>query len=108
MGLNKKLKVLRIKNAMDKEYVKGVQVGRTFAYDMACIALGRMSEEHREEFFSEFLKQMKQAELDYGELFAEDSKDDAELWYTGAKIDKEIQDYVGNNFEPFKSRYEFI
>lgn len=36
-----------------------------------------------------------------------DGKDDAEITYTKASIDRDLQYILGNNFEPWEKRYPF-
>jgi hypothetical protein len=43
---------------------------------------------------------------DYGKLILDDSKDDADIWYSKDKLDEEIRRYVGSLFVPYDERYK--
>ena len=90
---------------------KGIDTGTTYGIDMAIIALGRMQEEHwvefDHEFFMEFMKTIEGASADYCDLFDVDilENNDKDLWWSGAKMDQELQRYVGDWYPPFEKRY---
>ncbi len=77
---------------------------RVFQLDMVTIALGRMG--WRERKFREFDKALSEVYDTYCKKIIDDSKDDPEIWYSKAKIDQEIQQYVGELFVPYDKRYE--
>ena len=88
----------------------GVETGTTYGVDMAIIALGRLQEEDGEidhEFFIKFMKTIEEASSDYCDLFDVDilENHDTELWWSGAKMDQEIRQYVGDGYPTFEKRY---
>jgi hypothetical protein len=38
-------------------------------------------------------------------MILDDSKDDADIWYSKGKLDEEIKRYVGSMFVPYDERY---
>lgn len=80
------------------------RLARTYILDMVTIALGRMG--FREARFKKFDDALTAACEDYGKLILEDSKDDADIWYSKDKLDEELKRYVGGMFVPYDERYK--
>ena len=61
------------------------------------------------EFFVNFMNQVADASSDYCDLFETDvtENNDEELWWSGAKLDEELYQYVGRDIYPeFEKRYK--
>lgn len=76
---------------------------RLFQLDLVTVALGRMG--WRESKFREFDRVLTDVSIEYSREILEDSKDDAELWYSKDVLDREIAQYVGSMFVPYDERY---
>lgn len=76
---------------------------RVFVLDMVTVALGRLGwGEKRLKQFDEMLTEVSK---DYAGLILTDSKEDAELVYAKATLDRELRQYVGSLFVPYDERY---
>lgn len=88
---------------------KGVATGTTYGIDMAVIALGRLHEDKQinHDFFMNFMKTIEEASSDYCDLFDIDilENNDKDLWWSGAKMDQELRQYVGDSYPSFEKRY---
>lgn len=78
---------------------------RIFQMDMVTVALGRMG--WREKRFQEFDRVLAKVAEEYSREILEDSKEDAELWYSKDTMDREIKQYVGSMFVPYDVRYKW-
>lgn len=76
---------------------------RLITMDMVVLALGRIG--LRETRFRKFSDALDEVWTDYGELILAVSKEDPDLWEAKAKIDREMQLYMGKMFVPFDERY---
>ena len=76
---------------------------RLITMDMVTIALGRIG--MRETKFKKFRDALNETWLDYGELISDVKRDDPDLWEAKAKIDRELQLYVGKEFVPWEQRH---
>lgn len=76
---------------------------RLFQMDMVTFALGRMG--WRESKFREFDKVLTEVAMEYSRDILEDSRGDAELWYSKDVLDRELRQYVGSMFVPYDERY---
>lgn len=87
---------------LDLYYAKGFTIQQCI--DMAMIALN-------EEFSfgpvanKRFEKKFREAFIDYAELCVSDGKDDAELVYTKAALDRDLVRAYGSDLLPFDERY---
>lgn len=79
------------------------RLARTYMLDMVTVALGRMG--FREARFRKFDETLTAVCEDYGKLILDDSKDDADIWYSKDKLDEELKRYVGGLFVPYDERY---
>lgn len=71
--------------------------------DFATVALGRMG--YGPKRIKDFEAVLTDVYLDYSTLTADDLKDDAECVYSKACLDRELQQYTGQYFEPYEKRY---
>ena len=92
---------------------QGIGSGTTYGIDMAIIALGRMAAENKidisDEFFLDLMQHIGEASADYGDLFDLDVKEnhDADLWWSGSKLDQELYEYISHDiYPPFEERYK--
>lgn len=76
---------------------------RVFTMDHVTVALGRMG--FRESKFREFDKVLSEVYDDYMTAYADDLKDDKEMVYSRAVLDRELKQYTGNLFVPEQVRY---
>lgn len=76
---------------------------RLFQLDMVTLALGRMG--WRETKFREFDRVLAEVADEYCKDILQDSKDDADMWYSKETIDRELRQYVGSLFVPYDERY---
>lgn len=76
---------------------------RVAALDIVTIALGRLG--FNEDDYAEFDRVMTQVCQDYEELYADDVKDDPDMWYSNDQREKEIRQYVGSRYVPPQVRY---
>lgn len=96
----------RIQKAQEIREEQARRVARIFELDMVTLALGRMG--FREAKFKEFDKVLAEVVNEYGRDILEDSKEDAELWYSKDVMDREIKQYVGSLFVPYDERYKGV
>ena len=78
---------------------------RLITMDMVTLALGRIG--MRETRFRKFRDALDEVWTDYGELILSVSKEDPDLWEAKAKMDRELQLYVGKLFVPFDERHGY-
>lgn len=77
---------------------------RVYTLDMVTVALGRLGwGEQRLRRFDEMLTQVSK---DYAETVIADAKDDKEIVYFKATLDRELAQYVGSMFVPYEERYK--
>ena len=96
----------RIQKAQEIREEQARHFARIFELDMVTLALGRMG--FREAKFKEFDKVLAEVANEYGRDILEDSKEDAELWYSKSVMDREIKQYVGSLFVPYDERYKGV
>lgn len=84
-----------------EEYIR--HFTRVFTLDHVTVALGRMG--FRESKFREFDKVLDEVCSEYMADYAADLKDDKEMIYSRALLDREIKQYVGKLYVPEKDRY---
>lgn len=77
---------------------------RVFQMDLVTIALGRMG--FREKRFRQFDQMMTVVCNEYSDLILKDAKDDKEIVYAKACLDRELQQYTGKMFVPYDERYK--
>lgn len=76
---------------------------RVYMLDMVTCALGRLGwGEQRLRKFDEVLTQVSK---DYAEIINADIKEDPDMVYAKATLDRELQQYVGSLFVPYERRY---
>lgn len=89
--------------AIDREVTIARNHTRVFTLDMVTAALGRLGwGEQRLRKFDDMLTEVSK---DYASLILTDAKDDAELVYAKATLDRELQQYTGTLFVPYEERY---
>ena len=76
---------------------------RVYMMDMVTAALGRMG--WGEKRFEKFDQVLTEVSADYAKLILEDSKDDSDLEYSKACLDRELSQYTGKRFVPYDERY---
>ena len=76
---------------------------RVFMMDMVTAALGRMG--WGEKRFENFDKVLSQVFSEYTNAILSDAKDDPDLVYAKACLDRELKQYVGSKFIPYDQRY---
>ena len=76
---------------------------RVYMMDMVTIALGRMG--FREARFKKFDELLTQAAKDYADLITNDVREDKEMVYSKATLDRELAQYTGSMFVPYERRY---
>lgn len=77
--------------------------GRIDTLELLADALGRMG--FRESKFAEFERVFSEVYQEYMESFADDLKDDKEMVYSRAVLDRELKQYTGKLFAPAEERY---
>jgi hypothetical protein len=75
----------------------------TYLLDMVTLALGRMG--WGEKRLREFDAKLTEVSQEFAELILDDVKDDKEIAYTKAVLDRELQRYTGTMFVPYDERY---
>lgn len=70
--------------------------------DFVTIALGRMG--YGEKRLKDFEQKLSEVYMEFAEAFTDDLKDDKECVYTKECLDRELQQYCGNSFEPYEKR----
>lgn len=77
---------------------------RVYMMDMVTVALGRLGwGEQRLRKFDTILTEVSK---DYADLITEDIKEDPDMVYAKATLDRELQQYVGGLFIPYEERYK--
>lgn len=76
---------------------------RVWMMDMASIALGRMG--FREAKFKALDKALLEVVTEYDKEFADDYKDDKEMWYSREQLERELKEYTGAVYKPEDVRY---
>lgn len=77
---------------------------RVFMADHITIALGRMG--FRESKFRELDKVLTEVINEYMDDYAADRKDDKDMVYSRALLDRELKMYTGKMFAPAEERYK--
>lgn len=76
---------------------------RVWMMDMASLALGRMG--FREKRFKQLDETLLEVTKEYDKEFEEDIKDDPDMIYSRAALDRELKQYMGKMFVPEEMRY---
>lgn len=76
---------------------------RAFTLDLVTLALGRMG--FRESRLKTFEETLNEVYADYMRAFRDDLKDDREMVYSRAVLDRELRQYTGSLFTEFELRY---
>lgn len=77
---------------------------RVYMMDMVTCALGRLGwGEQRLRKFDEMLTEVSK---DYANLITTDIKEDPDMVYAKATLDRELKQYVGGLFLPYEERYK--
>lgn len=76
---------------------------RVYTLDMVTLALGRLG--WGEKRLREFDEKLTEVSKDYADLILDDVRDDKDIVYTKAILDRELQQYVGSLFVPYDERY---
>lgn len=92
-----------VKEEISKQMHDIRESSRLITMDMVTLALGRIG--LRESRFRKFRDALEEVWADYGELIISVSKEDPDLWEAKAKMDREMQLYVGKLFVPFDERH---
>ena len=93
----------RQQSIIDQEVKLARHHTRVFILDMVTVALGRLGwGEQRLRKFDDMLTEVSK---DYAGLILSDAKEDAEMVYAKATLDRELQQYVGGLFVPYDERY---
>ena len=77
---------------------------RVWMLDHVSVALGRMG--FREAKFGEFDKVLAEVVQEYMGDYAADLKDDKQMEYSRACLDRELKQYTGKFFVPEEERYK--
>lgn len=77
---------------------------RVYMMDMVTVTLGRLG--WGEKRFRRFDEMMSQVTKDYADLITKDVKEDKDMVYAKATLDRELQQYVGGLFVPYEERYK--
>lgn len=104
MGAKNKCVIFPNRKAFDA-YTEDIRhFSRLFILDHVTVALGRMG--FREAKFREFDKVLTEVVDEYQKDYADDLKDDKEMVYSRACLDRELQQYTGSLFVPMEERYK--
>lgn len=76
-----------------------------YTLDMVIIALGRLG--YGAKRLNEIAKMIDEVSREYAEDVVEDSKTDNELVYSRTNLDRELKQYIGDNFLPYQERYKW-
>ena len=76
---------------------------RVYVMDMVTVALGRLG--WGEQRLRKFDEVLTQASKDYADLITADIKEDPDMVYAKATLDRELQQYTGSMFVPYERRY---
>ncbi len=76
---------------------------RVYMMDIVTVALGRMG--WGEKRFAQFNDMLTTVSDEYASLILDDAKDDKDLVYSKACLDRELERYVGARFVPYDERY---
>lgn len=76
---------------------------QVFTLDMVTAALGRMG--FGEKRLRAFDEKLTEVSKDYAELILDDARNDKEIVYAKACLDRELQQYTGSLFRPYEERY---
>ena len=76
---------------------------RVYVMDMVTVALGRLV--WGEQRLRQFDEVLTQASKDYADLITADIKEDPDMVYAKATLDRELQQYTGSMFVPYERRY---
>jgi hypothetical protein len=72
--------------------------------DMVICALGRLG--WGEQRLRKFDAMLTEVSKDYADLITADIKEDPDMVYAKATLDRELQQYVGGLFLPYEERYK--
>lgn len=76
---------------------------RVYMMDMVTVALGRLGwGEQRLRKFDEMLTEVSK---DYADMITSDVREDKEMVYSKATLDRELAQYTGSMFVPYERRY---
>ena len=76
---------------------------RVYMMDMVTVALGRLGwGEQRLRKFDEMLTEVSK---DYADLITSDVREDKDMVYSKATLDRELAQYTGSMFVPYERRY---
>lgn len=89
--------------AIDARLMESRRHTRTYTLDLVTIALGRMG--FRESRFKRFDEELTKAAKDYADLITSDVREDKDMVYSKATLDRELQQYTGSMFVPYERRY---
>jgi len=109
MGKRKPNNEWLAKQQAKKEYENRLRwfISKQFLEDCMMIAINRVF--HRKgAIMAEVRKEYQDIYDELAVLLFEDGEDDEELWYTKAKVDKELLEIMGEeNFKPWDERYDY-
>lgn len=88
---------------MDRREAEVRHHTQVYTLDMVTAALGRMG--FGEKRLRDFDKMLTEVSKDYAKLILEDVKEDKEIVYAKACLDRELQQYTGSMFRPYEERY---
>ena len=77
---------------------------RVYMMDMVTVALGRLG--WGEQRLRKFDEKLTEVSKDYADLITTDIKEDPDMVYAKATLDRELQQYVGGLFLPYEERYK--
>lgn len=96
-------KMFRTKEEYDRHNNELRHFSRVWMMDHVSVALGRMG--FRETKFKEFDRVLTEVIKEYMAEYATDLKDDKEMVYSRACLDRELKQYTGSMFVPEEVRY---
>lgn len=94
---------MRLQKAQEQRELEVRRHSHTYMLDMVTLALGRMG--FGEKRLREFDQKLTEASKDFAELILSDAKDDPDIEYTKAVLDRELKQYTGSMFVPYDERY---
>lgn len=96
-------RIFRTKEDMQRHDEEIRHFTRVFTLDHVTVALGRMG--FRESKFKEFDRVLTEVFQEYMADYSADLRDDKEMEYSRACLDRELAMYTGQMFVPEKERY---
>lgn len=76
-----------------------------YTLDMVMVALGRLG--YGAKRLNEIAKMIDEVSREYAEDVVKDAETDNELVYSRTSLDRELKQYVGENFIPYQERYKW-